>query len=135
MASVIPQQEQFKTPSPQKGGNNNVNNLSRKSTADVEELLRQKIEQTNNKITQLMTNAMQMQVSRQEEKEKPNNESLVQELMLNLSNLANIDFSNFAGNSNLNHLIRATSHLKQAHEQIEMAKKQMKQPEILRLNQ
>jgi hypothetical protein len=50
------------------------------------------------------------------------NNDLVSELMQNLSGLANLDFSNFGCNNNLQHLLKATNHLKQAQSEFEMAK-------------
>jgi len=42
--------------------------------------------------------------------------------MQNLSGLAGLDFTGFAGKNNLQNLVNATSHLKRAHTEFEKAK-------------
>jgi hypothetical protein len=93
----------------------------------MEDILRKKIEETNNKINQLMTNAIQAQTNHHASQpedllnssaERPgqqarSNSALVHELISNINGLANIDLTSFAGNNdNLTHLLKATNHLK-----------------------
>lgn len=84
----------------------------------------------------MLDNSLERPAIAQTEARPPkSNNDLVSELMSNLSGLANIDFANFAGGQNLQHLLKATSHLKQAQTEMTMAKQdqQIYQPEILRL--
>ena len=101
-------------------------------------MLRSKIEQTNAKISQLMNSALQVQMKqtqmlKQREDQKhddildasppnaqrstapPANDvcpDLIKELADNLNSLVNFDLSGISNSYNLQHLLKATNHLK-----------------------
>lgn len=50
---------------------------------------------------------------------------LVENLTANINSLANLDLSAIGNNINLQHLLRATNHLKIAQNEFEMARKQL----------
>lgn len=52
---------------------------------------------------------------------------LVENLTANINSLANLDLGNIGSNMNLQHLLRATNHLKIAQNEFELAKKQLQQ--------
>lgn len=105
----------------------------------MEEILRLKIEETNDKINQLMSSAIRAQNTRQVQmqEEAPNssverkahqqvtNSDLVNQLIDNLNGLANMDLAGFAGNTNFSHLMKATNHLKCAQNEFQMAKNEI----------
>lgn len=103
--------------------------------------------QTQNNMNQFKSkdDLLDSSAEKKDKKQQANSE-LVQQLLNNLSGLANLDLSVLSG-INMPHLVKATEHLKHAQNEFQMAQQQIKhsnfagekgnmmQPEILRLNQ
>ena len=122
-------------------------------------MLRSKIDQTNAKITQLMNSALKVQkkqledhkhdeildVSPQRPIPAPANDfcpDKIKELADNFSTLLNCDLSGMGNATNMQHLLKATNHLKIAFAEFNLATQKKEEanqhiynPEILRLNQ